>query len=185
MGGAWERLIRCVKIAFRNLVSDRLLTDFQLMTLLTEVESIVNSRPLIQASDNVDDLEALTPNHFLLGKATRNAPFGSYSDKDICSRKRWRQVQTLADHYWKRFRKEYLPLLTKRGKWLKEERNIEVGDMVLLAETNVPRGYWQLARVIEVYPGEDGVVRVAEVKTKSGKLTRPVAKLCLLEEASQ
>ena len=185
MGGAWERLIRCVKIAFRNLVSDRLLTDFQLMTLLTEVESIVNSRPLTQASDNVDDLEALTPNHFLLGKATRNAPFGSYSDKDICSRKRWRQVQTLADHYWKRFRKEYLPLLTKRGKWLKEERNIEVGDMVLLAETNVPRGYWQLARVIEVYPGEDGVVRVAEVKTKSGKLTRPVAKLCVLEEASQ
>ena len=92
MGGAWERLIRCVKLALKNLVSDRLLTDFQLMTLLTEVESIVNSRPLTELSNDINGQEALTPNHFLLGKSTRNVPIGTYTDKDLCLKKRWKEV---------------------------------------------------------------------------------------------
>ena len=152
------------------------------MTLLTEVESIVNSRPLTELSDDINDLEALTPNHFLLGKSTRSVPIGTYTDKDLCSKKRWKQVQTLADHYWKRFRKKYLPTITKRGKWRECERDIKVGDLVLLIEQNIPRGSWPLARVLRVYPGKDELVRVADIRTKSTVLTRPITKLCLLEE---
>ena len=183
MGGAWERLVGCVKVALRNIVKERLVTDFQLMTLLTEVETIINSRPLTETSDDINDLEALTPNHFLLGRANRHLPMGVFTDHDLCSRKRWRQVQLLADHFWKRFRKEYLPSLTKRVKWNSEQRNSEIGDLVLLADSNAPRGQWKMARIIKVFPGEDGVVRVAEIKTEAGILTRPVTKLCLLEEA--
>ena len=183
MGGAWERLVGCVKVALRNIVKERLVTDFQLMTLLTEVETIINSRPLTETSDDINDLEALTPNHFLLGRANRHLPMGVFTDHDLCSRKRWRQVQLLADHFWKRFRKEYLPSLTKRVKWNSEQRNSEIGDLVLLADSNAPRGQWKMARIINVFPGEDGVVRVAEIKTEAGILTRPVTKLCLLEEA--
>ena len=121
MGGAWERLVGCVKVALRNIVKERLVTDFQLMTLLTEIETIINSRPLTETSDDINDLEALTPNHFLLGRANRHLPMGVFTDHDLCSRKRWRQVQLLADHFWKRFRKEYLPSLTKRVKWNSEQ----------------------------------------------------------------
>ena len=183
MGGAWERLIGCVKVALRTLLKERSVTDFQLMTLLTEVETIVNSRPLTAVSDDINDMEALTPNHFLLGRANKYVPMGDFTDNDLCSRKRWRQVQVLSDHFWRRFRREYLPCLTKRVKWTTEQRNAEIGDLVLLVDANVPRGQWRMARIANVIPGDDGIVRVAEIKTSTGNLLRPVSKLCLLEEA--
>ena len=74
-------------------------------------------------------------------------------------------------------------MLTKRVKWNSEQRNSEIGDLVLLADSNTPRGQWKMARITKVFPGEDGVVRVAEIKTEARILTRPVTKLCLLEEA--
>ena len=89
----------------------------------------------------------------------------------------------MADHFWKRFRKEYLPSLTKRVKWNSEQRDTEIGVLVLLADSNTPQGQWKMARITKVFPGEDGVVRVAEIKTEAGILTRPVTKLCLLEES--
>ena len=68
MGGALERLIRTDKTALTTIMKDRVLTDFQLATIFCEVEYIVNSRPLTCVSDDPNDYEALTPNHFLLWK---------------------------------------------------------------------------------------------------------------------
>ena len=58
---------------------------------------------------------------------------------------------------------------------------LTVGDIVLLADPNTPRGVWPLGRIISAYPGSDGIIRVATVKTKTGTYLRPVAKMCLLE----
>ena len=82
--------------------------------------------------------------------------------------------------FWNRWLKEYLPLLTKRNKWTDEVRNLERDDLVLVVEPNVSRGMWLTGRVLRSFPGKDGRVRSAEVK--SGKYVRPVARLCLLEE---
>ena len=88
-----------------------------MMTVFTEVENIVNNRPLAVNSDNVKDFEALTPNHFLIG---RNFFYGSHLGEtrtnDLCSRKKWRQVQLLTKHFWSHWLKEYLPTLTRRVK---------------------------------------------------------------------
>ena len=183
MGGAWERLVRSVKEVLSGLMFDRVLTDPQLLTLFTEVESIVNSRPLTHISNDIDDLSALTPNHILLGMHQNWGFVADTSSDNLNSRRKWKQVQALRELFWTQWKDQYLPSLTKRGKWKDHTRNIKVGDLVLVEEDEpIRRGKWPLARVTEVKPGSDGVVRVVHVKTKAGTYTRPVAKLRLLED---
>jgi hypothetical protein len=80
--------------------------------------------------------------------------------------------------------KEYLPVLQERQKWIGERRNLEVDDLVLVVDKNIPRGRWLLGRCMKpVFPGRDGRIRTAEIKTKESSLIRPISKLCLLEEA--
>ena len=185
MGGVWERLVGCVKRALKIVVRESCLTDEVLYTLLTEVESMLNGRPLTYVSSDGRDPEPLTPNHLLLGCANANLSPGRFSGKEVNSRKRWRQVQTLSDQFWKRWRSEYIPSVLARPKWQKERRNLQVGDVVLVVEDSAPRGFWPLARITGVSPGSDGRVRSVEVKTASGAVyRRPTAKVCLLEEAS-
>ena len=183
MGGAWERLIRSVKQVMSGLMKERVLTDPQLYTLLTEVESILNTRPLTRASDDVNDLEALTPNHILLGRH-RNWVYvtDKIGEKDVTSRKRWRQVQALGAMFWRRWKSEYLPTLTQRPTAALDTPNLKVDELVLVGNDDTKRGKWPLGRVTRVIPGNDGVVRVVEVKTKDGTYTRPVAKLYRLED---
>ena len=182
MGGIWERLVRSVKEVMTGLMHDHVLTDPQLYTFLTETENIVNSRPLTHVSDHVDDMEALTPNHILLGLHRNWASISNTDERDITSRKQWRQVQALRAQFWSRWTKEYLPTLTKRTCWRKDVPNMKVGELVLVQDDDIKRGKWPLARVIRVMPGRDGIVRVAEIKTRSGVYTRPTSKLLRLED---
>ena len=116
MGGVWERLVRSVKEVMSGLLQMKILTDSQLYTLLTEVESILNNRPLTPISSDINDYEALTPNHIILGIHKNWGRMVDVSSDDITSRKHWRQVQALSIIFWERWLKEYRPELTKRGK---------------------------------------------------------------------
>ena len=147
MGGAWERMVRTVKVALKAILRDQIVNDFHLMTVFTEVEAIVNSRPLTAVSDDVNDLEALTPNHFLLGRSSQCLPISVVYEGDDCHRKRWRYVQWLADHFWQRWTREYLPELTRRNKWQNKARLPKVGELVVIKDTNCPRGSWPMTRV--------------------------------------
>ena len=184
MGRVWKKLVRSCKRALNAVLKNQVLTDEVLATVMAEVESLVNNRALNEVSSDVDGLEAITPNHFLLGRPSANLPPRVFHDKEISSRKRWRQAQVVASHVWKRWIKEYLPGLIQRKKWHEDSRNVQVGDLVLIVDYTVARGAWPLATVVKVYPGADGVVRLTDVKTKFGQLKRPVTKLALLEECS-
>ena len=184
MGGVWERLVRSVKEVVSGLMpQNKTLTDPQLYTLLTEVESILNTRPLTRASDDIDDFEPLTPNHILLGRH-RNWVYVTdrIGERDVSSRKHWRQVQALTQVFWKRWKREYLPLLTERPTATSKVRNLKAGELVLVGDDDTKRGKWPLGRIEKVMPGDDGVVRVVGVKTKDGSYTRPAAKLYRLED---
>ena len=99
-------------------IKDRILNDFQMMTVFTEVENIVNNRPLKSNCHNVKDFEALTPNHFLIRKNVCNSNhLCETRANDLCSRKRWRQVQVLIQNFWSHWLKEYLPTFTRHVKW--------------------------------------------------------------------
>ena len=177
MGGAWERMIKSVKDTLKIILKDQLVNDYTLMTVFT----LVNSRPVMHDSNDINDLEALTPNHFLLGRASLNlSPAIIYHD-DVNHRRRWKRAQALTNQFWRRWLLEYLPTISTRPKWHNSEVNVEIGDLALLVEKEVPRGKWLLARVIKLHPGDDNIVRVVDVKTKNGNFRRPITKLCLLK----
>ncbi|XP_028416832.1 uncharacterized protein LOC114541039 [Dendronephthya gigantea] len=88
-GGVWERLVQSCKRAIQAVVGKQTLTDEVLLTVMAEVESLLNSRPLTHVSTHLSDDEALTPNHFLLGHPSSNLPPDVFVDKEISSRRRW------------------------------------------------------------------------------------------------
>ena len=185
-GGAWERCIRSVRKVLRALVKEQQLNDEGLRTLMCEAETIVNGRPITKLSDDPRDLEPLTPNHLLLLRAGPTTPPGNFHKNDNYSKRRWRQVQYLADVFWRCWTREYLPSLQQRQKWNKEHRNVAVDDVVLVLDESTPRSSWPLGCVIEVYKNSrDGLVRSVKVKTRTSELVRPVVKIVLLEAASK
>lgn len=111
-GGAWERLVRSVKVALAATLKEREPTEEVLSTLLTEAEFAVNARTLTHVSVSHQDPEALTPNHFLLGSSNGLPLTGPCYETD---RRVWRTSLALADHFWRRWVKEYLPTLVPRG----------------------------------------------------------------------
>ena len=165
-----------MKRHLKRIVSGVKLTFEELTTVLTQVKACMNSRPLAPIPSQDDALEPLTPGH-LIGK-----PLESLLDsfRSLSLLRRWHLCQNLTRHFWARFSKEYLVSLNRLTKWRFPSRNIAVGDVVVLQEDGLVPLKWQLARVMEVHPGRDGIVRVATVKTQSGTYKRPIAKLVLL-----
>lgn len=192
-GGVWERLIRSVRKVFRSLFLQRnvSLSHEELCTLMCEVESILNSRPLTEVSNDANDIEVLTPNHLLLFNSEVTFPPGIFSDKDLYPARRWKQVQYLASLFWSRWKKEYLSLLQERQKWTTKTRSFKIGDLVLVVDQQAPRNLWPLARIVNVYPDKYDNVRFVDValaknrelgKIKFGTVVikRPITKLVLL-----
>ena len=164
------------------LTTEQTLDDETLLTVLAEVERILNDRPLVRGEGQIDDLDPLTPSKLLLLRSNSCLPIGVFVGEDRFS-KRWRQAQVLANTFWKRWIGEYLPTLQLRQKWRKGARNIQVKDLVLMVDSGCPRGGWPIAIVEEVFPDERGSVRQVVVRTRNGKFRRDVRKLCMLEEA--
>jgi len=184
MGGVWERQIRTVRRVLAGLTRGRSLTYEMLHTLLTIAEGLVNNRPLTAISDDPRDLEPLTPNHLLIHRPVAEPP-GPFDEADQCSRRKWRQVQYMADEFWRRWTREYLPLLRQYTKWQEPRKNVSVGDLVMVLEHPMPRSKWPLGRIVDVKTSADGLVRSALVRTKDSELLRPVTRICVLEDSTE
>ncbi|XP_065365551.1 uncharacterized protein LOC135958583 [Calliphora vicina] len=178
-GGIWERMVQCVKKVLRVTLKEVAPKEHTLQSFLIEAENIVNSRPLTHLPVSPEDEEPLTPNHFLLGSAnTAQTPEGIEITKPVVLKKQWRIARQLRDHFWKRWIVEYLPTLTRRCEHTKP---VAPGDLVLICDPAVSRRDWKRGRVVNVFPGSDGVIRRADVQTSSGILKRPVSKLAVLD----
>ena len=158
MGGVWERQIRSVRRILSTIMTEQVPTSEMLTTLLVVAEGIINNRPLTPASDDPNDLEPLTPNHLLIHRPA-SAPLGLFNENDLHSQKKWRQVQYLADVFWKRWTKEYLLTLRQRTKWHEPRRNVRENDLVLVIDKQRPRNNWPVGRIMETYKGTDSYVR--------------------------
>ncbi|XP_062617169.1 uncharacterized protein LOC134278886 [Saccostrea cucullata] len=151
--GVWERIIRSVRKTLNSVLKEQVLDDEGLNTLMCEIESILNGRPITKCSDQHDDLEALIPNYLLIMKAKPNFPPGVFVKEHNYCRRRWKQIQYMANLFWKRWTREYLPLLQERQKWCEEKRNFTVGDIILVVDSNAPRNSWPIGIIQETLPG--------------------------------
>ena len=159
-------------------LGNRLVTEGVMSTTMRFVEQTLNARPLTPASSDATNLEAITPNDFLLGNKNLNLLYLSGAQQFVDHRKLFRQTQAYADIIWDRFRKEYLPTLNTRKKWqTTTDRSLQQDDLVWLVEDSDKRGYYNLGRITETFEGSDGVIRSAKIRKKDGYYKRPVAKL--------
>ncbi|XP_074029501.1 uncharacterized protein [Leptinotarsa decemlineata] len=181
MGGIWERMIKSVKSALKVILTQQSPKEEILHTLIVEIEYTVNSHPLTYVSSDHQDVEALTPNHFLIGKSNEVNPLGISADTNSHLRKQWRVAQRYADLFWKRWIREYVPSLIKRSKWQFNSSDVAEGDIVIIADDSFPRNSWPRGKVTRIFPGPDGRVRVVEVTTATGVYRRPITKIILLK----
>ena len=149
-GGAWESMVKLTKKAMKAVMKDRTYHEESLITLLCEIEAMLNSRPLLPCSNDPSDFDALTPNDFIIEKFDNFAP-GDFNEDDISSRKKFKSVQSYSNEFWRRFIKEYITSLNKRTKWFRDQRNFEVGDLVLIHQNNIPRSHWPLGRITKFF----------------------------------
>ena len=195
-GGFFERLIQSAKRCLKRTIGNSKLSYDELLTVVTEVELILNSRPLSYVS--TEDLEEpLTPSHLITGRRLLSFP-GMISRKqedpdyqvtpssptDLS--KRMRHLNKILDHFWRRWRKEYLTELREahgRKRKCSESSTVEVGDIVLVHDKDHPQTFWKMARVEELIRSRDNQVRGARVRVGAtgSMLRRPVQALYPLE----
>ncbi|XP_059047975.1 uncharacterized protein LOC131843364 [Achroia grisella] len=175
MGGLWESFVKLVKYHLKRICNTSL-TYEELDTLFTQIEAILNSRPLTPLSSDPNDLSPLTPGHFLIGRPISALP----TSPPPLHPNRYQLIEVLRQHFWSRWRNEYLCELQQRTKWKRRQRDIQVGDLVVFKDATTPPLKWKLGRAVQLFPGSDGLCRVADFKTISGIERRALNKVCLL-----
>ena len=178
-GGFYERLNLSLKVPLKKILGKAMVSYVELYTIVTDIECSINQRPLTHQSLHPSDPPALTPAHLALGRPLTHFP--PLNQKECSPGVRYKYLERLLQHFWKRWAKEYLPKLQVRTKWKQSIPPLGVNDVVLISEENMPRRTWPLGRVVEVFPSQDGLVRTVRVKTSRGVYTRPVQKLHLFE----
>lgn len=180
-GGIWEAHIKSIKRHLLKTVGNTVLTIEEFYTLIVQIEAVVNSRPISPLSNDPTDLNPLTPAHFLIGRSLVAAP-----DEDLDGVQENRlsyhqRIQALVQSYWKRWHQEYIHHLQHRPKWQRVTKDIfQIGSLVLLKEDRIPPGLWKMGRIVQVWPGSDGHVRVVSVQTQNNIVKRGITKLCVL-----
>ncbi|GFW88341.1 integrase catalytic domain-containing protein [Trichonephila clavipes] len=174
-GGIWESGIRSVKFHLKRVLGETILTFEELTIVFTQIEGLLNSRPLSYVNDSdIECISALTPSHFLTGDVLLSVPEELPSTSS--HRNRWELLQNIKRGFWKQWSADYLSSLEPRKKWQDTQPNLKEDDIVLIKEEGPP-GTWPMARVLQVHPGNDGLVRGATVKSQDSVLKRPVHKL--------
>ena len=154
----------------------------ELSTIACQVEGCLNSRPLLPLTcHNTEGITPLTPGHFIFLKAPNAYPMDPTLPPEPSLLKRWNQCQAVVHHFWDRWSREYLHTLQSRTKWQQTRPNLETGDVVLYKPKDNFANRWPIARVMETYPGEDGLVRTVLIKPPYREAKkRPVTKLSLV-----
>ena len=144
--------------------------------LLTQIEAILNSRPLTAASTDINDPLALTLGHLIIGRPITAVPEPSSPKNNTLSR-HWRNIDKMIRQFWKKWSVEYLSSLQQRNKWRTEHVQPAVDNILIIKEDNTRPVFWPLARIIQTFDGNDNIVRFVQVKTQTGLYIRPVSRL--------
>lgn len=181
-GGLWEAGVKSIKFHMKRTIGDSTLTFEELNTLLLQIEACLNSRPLSPLSDHPNDLEPITPAHFLVGEPLVTVPERDYKDVNMHSLTRWQTIQKMLQTFWRKWQTEFMTRLQERPKWTQTKKEFDVGDLVLIKDMRYPPSKWLLGRILTKHPGQDNITRAYDVRTTAGVFTRTVSKLCPLPD---
>lgn len=181
-GGLWEAGVKSMKFHLRRVVGETKLTFTEFYTLLTQIEAVLNSRPLSPLSTDITDYDPLTPAHFLIGRKLTSPAEKELTEVADNRLSKFEHLQKMVKHFWNRWSKEYVSELQVRNKWKRHSAPLtRVGDLVVLREDARPTYQWRIGRVTELHTGNDGVVRVVSVRVSSGNvLKRAITKTAVL-----
>lgn len=180
LGGIWEAGIKSCKYHLKRVMGTILFTFEKLSTTLIQIEACLNSRPISPLPSDPSDLLPLTPGHFLVRGPLNSLPEDNLMDIKMNHLNRWELIQRTVQDFWKRWAAEYLTNLQSRTKWKTRQSNLQIGDLVLVKEDNLPSLKWKTRRVVETHTGKDGLVRIVSVRTTSETVKHAIAKLCKL-----
>lgn len=179
-GGLHEAAIKSLKHHLSRELGDTVLTFEELSTITSQIEAILNSRPITPLPDDPSEPAALTPGHFLVGKPLTVLPSYNYTNVPSNTLSRWQLCQRLLQQFSLRWKREYLHTLQKRSKWTEEKENLRVGDLVLLCEDTLSSFHWPMGVITMVHPGQDTRCRVVTVRTTKGTYTRAIQRIAKL-----
>ena len=180
-GGFFERMVKSVKRCLKKMIFNARLTYEELLTVLKEIENVINNRPLIYVYDDVNQ-EILTPNKLLFGRNLETNANPNYElkiERDLSKRQKY--TLTLLNQWWSRWHYDYLTELREYHKFSSKKRNLvpTVGDIVLVYDEKLKRSEWKVGRILELGCSQDKNVRSATVlMKKTGKIIhRPINRL--------
>lgn len=179
--GLCERLVRTVKKPLRVAIGAAQLTRNQLALILTEIEAVVNNRPLATPSEDPADLTPITPMELICGRRLTQIPDPKAPNKTTNIAHLWRKRQAILNQFWQRWHNDYLLEQSVRKIWRQPSNQDLLDKIVLVRDDHLSRNEWKIGRIISTFPSKDGLTRNVEVQTATSKLRRPVQKLALLE----
>ena len=170
--GGVEVMVKLAKGAIKAIMHElgqNKVTLNELNTILAEAANLINSRPIGLKPNRDTDVEYLTPNSLLLGRSSDTISGGPFEAKDMFDQgskfdqDRFKLTQRIVNQFWEVWMKNYFPTLLVRKKWHHRQRNLQVGDVCLLQDSNQVRGEFRMCRVSRVFPDPKGIVRNVEV----------------------
>lgn len=168
-GGIWEAAVKSGKAYILKAIGEQRLTLFELLTIATKVESILNSRPISYKYEN-SFVCPLTPNHFLIGSNVFEIPVEESSEMKLRSRYfLWKRI---VESFWQSWRHSYFNQLRVMSKWKTRMNSLKVDDVVIVVNKGDSMFSWPLAIVHKVFPDANGIVRNVEVRLSNGSIRR-------------
>ncbi|CAB0018064.1 unnamed protein product [Nesidiocoris tenuis] len=179
-GGLWEAAVKSTKrllhVTLHGFIPD--LEEFR--CLVTQIEGVLNSRPICASATSSDHVDVLTPGHFLIFRPLNAPPQDPTLNDRSCLRSRWSQIQQRLNSFWKRWKLEYLTEVQHRYRWNTPDCPAVDGTVVLVMNDDLQPTQWDLGVIQSITNGPDGVPRVATVRTSSRIFLYPIRKLCPL-----
>jgi len=183
--GCTERLVGIFKKQFKVMLQKHLLTLAQMQTLVIELQSNINDRPLGVTREDLDG-PMITPNLLMYGREKnllRTPGIAALSRLSISEM--WLRRKRILAQFWSKWQADYLSTLSITNKWLQKDPTIiKVGDIVLLKPETLEKNQWRIARITDLHRNLDGVPTTATVLLPSkAVLTRTLRQIALLEPA--
>ena len=167
--GAVESLVKSTKKALKLAINNQRLSAPEFLTVCTEAANTINERPIGLLPSLDSNINVLTPNCLLLGRATSSNP-GNWQPGNPSIKTRYHLVTAVGEDFWKHWIQLFAPSLLYQSKWHSAQRDLQVGDVVLVSDSNTLRGTYSLGLVHATHPGKDGKVRTVTISYKNYKV---------------